>query len=93
MTTAPTPVQQLETARAEVARLERQIAGMTCAERGSHRWKSVGGANCGCEGGNCSVPVHECEDCGDCDYGDNTEANEKRAGCAQSMRDFGRRLG
>lgn len=93
MVAALTPIQRLEAARAEVAQLERQIAGMTCKQRGSHRWKSIGGANCGCPEGNCSVPVHECEDCKDCDYGENAEANEKRVECAESVRQTGLRLG
>ena len=45
-----------------------------------HKWVFVGGANCGCEDGGCSVPVHECH-CGDCDYGDNAEADEIRKRC------------
>lgn len=72
---------RLEAARAEVARLERQIAASTCAEVG-HRWKSLGGANAGCcDDCHCSVPVHECEVCGDCDYGDNAEAAEIKRTC------------
>lgn len=76
-----TLAERLETARAEVALLERQAAAATCAEVG-HRWKCLGGANCGCPDGSCSVPVHECEACKDCDYGDNPEAAEVRARCA-----------
>lgn len=49
-----------------------------------HKWAFRGGAWCGCEGGSCSVPVHECEACGDCDYGDNDEAIEKRRVCVES---------
>lgn len=61
-----------------------------------HRWVFRGGANCGCEGvepngerwkGQCSVPVYECDGCGDCDYGDNDEAREKRVACAEEMTD------
>jgi len=53
-----------------------------CAVLG-HKWKHVGGRNCGCPGvaGGCSVPVHECEACGDCDYGDNAEADEIKLEC------------
>lgn len=51
-----------------------------------HKWKFYGGANCGCPDGWCSVSVHKCAACGDCDYGDNDEANEKRAYC-QEMAD------
>lgn len=55
-----------------------------------HRWVFKGGANCGCQwtdedgglaSGSCSVPVHECEVCGDCDYGQNQEAIETRERC------------
>jgi hypothetical protein len=55
-----------------------------------HRWRHKGGKNCGCEWrdedggistGSCSVPVYECEACGDCDYGDNAEAAETREVC------------
>jgi len=74
-------VDELEAARAEVSRLERQVASATCAEVG-HRWQSSGGANCGCKIGYCSVPVHECAVCGDCDYGDNEDADDVRANCA-----------
>lgn len=51
-----------------------------CAVLG-HKWEFSGGANCGCPDGACSVPVHECDACGDCDYGDNDEADEVRADC------------
>lgn len=81
-----TPLELLEDAKAEVARLERAVAAAPCAEVG-HRWKFVGGKNAGCgendweHGCNCSVPVYECEACGDCDYGDNDEAREIIAKC------------
>lgn len=75
---------KLEAAKDEVARLERMVAVAPCAEVG-HRWVSIGGANAGCEIGadicNCSVPVNVCEICGDCDYGENVEADEIRAEC------------
>jgi hypothetical protein len=45
-----------------------------------HQWVSTGGANCGCPVGYCSVPVRECA-CGDCDYGDNAEADKIRSVC------------
>lgn len=48
-----------------------------------HKWKFSGGANCGCDDGNCSVPVFECEVCGDCDYGRNAEADAKRVECRE----------
>ncbi len=47
-----------------------------------HDWRSTGGCNAGCGPDCCcSVPVHECAACGDCDYGDNEEAREVRADC------------
>lgn len=50
-----------------------------------HKWKHIGGRNACCDRGAdtcvCSVPVHDCEICGDCDYGDNDEANEIRSAC------------
>lgn len=53
-----------------------------CLSNG-HTWKFIGGANAGCGPAcACSIPVHECIVCGDCDYGDNDEANDKREECA-----------
>lgn len=49
-----------------------------------HKWLHRGGMNCGCESGACSVPVHECDGCGDCDYGDNPEAEEIRNHCEET---------
>ena len=86
--------EQLEAARAEVARLERRAAQATCAEIG-HRWKSMGGANCGCHpDAYCSVAVHECTVCGDCDYGENAEADSQRRDClhAEELREADRAL-
>lgn len=52
-----------------------------------HIWQFVGGKNACCERGvddcGCSVPVHVCRACGDCDYGDNEEADQVRAACAE----------
>lgn len=48
-------------------------------------WQQIGGRNCGCEDGHCSVPVMECGVCGQCDYGDNDEAREVVSDC---VRDF-----
>jgi hypothetical protein len=72
----------LETARAEVARLERLAATANCREVGCDMQHS-GGMNCGCEDGSCSVPAFSCSRCGDSDYGDNSEAAEKRSRCAE----------
>lgn len=79
--------QQLDEARAVVARLERAAAAATCAELGRHDMQSTGGANCGCEGGCCSVPVHQCTRCGECDYGENEEARDVRRACAEKRGD------
>lgn len=77
------------------AGLDRLIAEATVLAAGEHqcavlghRWQFVGGRNAGCERGDycsCSVPVHECE-CGDCDYGDNPEADEIMADCREERR-------
>lgn len=49
-----------------------------------HDWRSIGGANAGCDDVcRCSVPVHQCARCGDCDYGENEEATEVRRECAE----------
>lgn len=78
-----TLTEQLEAAQAEVERIKREIAGAPCAEVG-HRWKHIGGSNAGCDPWCCcSVPVHKCAVCGDCDYGDNAEAREIRTGCTK----------
>lgn len=49
-----------------------------------HDWRSIGGCNAGCHEDlcSCSIPVHVCNRCGDCDYGYNVEANQIRADCA-----------
>lgn len=73
--------EQLEAAKAEVARLERIAATATCRELGCDM-QSVGGACAGCHRDCCcSVPVHKCTRCGDCDYGENAEADQVRADC------------
>lgn len=83
----------LEAAKAEVARIEREIAQGPCREYG-HTWKSLGGCNAGCCGDcACSVPVNICEKCGDCDYGENDDAVRTRDECAERLEliDAGRR--
>lgn len=74
---------KIEEARANLAALEQAAQHATCRELG-HDWHSCGGANAGCghPGCSCSVPVHECRRCGDCDYGDNEWAKKTRADCA-----------
>ncbi len=77
---------QLAEAEAKAAHLRNRIAAEGCAVSG-HDWRHVGGKNAGCEIGNdcgCSVPVHECAVCGDCDYGDNPEAFETIRRCAEA---------
>ena len=70
---------KLELARDEVARLERQLVAASCAEVG-HDWVFIGGRNCGCfPGADCSVPVHQCSRCGDCDYGENARLPGSRS--------------
>lgn len=81
MSVPETIMDKLADARAEVARLERIAAAAPCRAVGCDM-QSIGGMWCGCEGGACSVPVLQCTRCGDCDYGDNAEAAEKRAACA-----------
>lgn len=52
---------------------------------GKHDWQHIGGCNAGCDPYcNCSIPVHECARCGDCDYGRNPEADDVRAECLSS---------
>lgn len=46
-----------------------------------HQWEFIGGRNCGCKDGSCSVPVHRCKLCADCDYGENAEAADVRDLC------------
>ena len=50
-----------------------------------HEWVSSGGANACCTDPDCycSVPVHECRWCSECDYGDNEDADEVRRKCAE----------
>lgn len=72
---------RLQIARDEADRLERLVASAPCSQLG-HDWEGIGGCNCGCEGGQCSVPVKFCKRCRDCDYGDNDEATEIRRRCS-----------
>lgn len=70
------------------ARAKRDFLFLNC-QNNKHQWKSIGGKNASCELGDacgCSVPVHECQTCGDCDYGDNDEAATVIATC--HIRDF-----
>jgi hypothetical protein len=49
-----------------------------------HDMQSIGGCNAGCEADcACSIPVHKCSRCGDCDYGENDEAEEVRRWCKE----------
>lgn len=66
---------EIADAEASLAALKRLAATATCAEVG-HRWKFIGARNAGCDRDcQCSVPVNECEACGDCDYGAPAEAD------------------
>jgi hypothetical protein len=63
--------------------MPRDFLFLNCQD-GKHDWRSRGGANAGCSTDcACSVPVHECGGCGDCDYGDNAEARAIIAACWQ----------
>lgn len=77
---------ELEAAEARVAQIKRALTAAPCSEVG-HRWRFMGGRNVGCEDMgkdcSCSVSVHECEVCGDCDYGDNPEHAEVLARCRE----------
>ena len=74
--------ERLTECEAEAARLRRIIESKSCAE--GHTWKSIGGCNASCSDNcACSIPVNECEACGDCDYGDNDEAETIVARCKE----------
>lgn len=76
--------EQLDAARAEVSRLERIAATATCRELGRCDMQSIGGCNAGCGPDcACSIPVHQCSRCRDCDYGENEAAVEVRGDCAE----------
>ena len=84
----PELADRIEAARAELVRLERIAATATCRELGCDM-VSIGGCNCGCnEWSCCSVPVHQCARCGDCDYGDNTEATKIKRVCREMNPDL-----
>lgn len=66
---------------AKLAELKRRAATATCAEIG-HDWYTSGGAQAGCsQFCSCSVPVHHCRRCKECDYGYNPEAEAVRQRC------------
>lgn len=89
----PELLDKLEQAKAEVARLEQAMLSATCREAG-HDWKFIGGCNAGCSPDcGCSVDVHQCSRCGDCDYGDAPKADEIRANCAALHAEDGDRQG
>lgn len=81
--------EELRSARARVSRLERLAQAATCAQLGEHDWQLLGGRNAGCNDDcrecSCSVPVYQCARCGDCDYGENTEAEKIMADCAVNL--------
>jgi len=53
-----------------------------CPFQSEHDWQFVGGtcANCSPDC-SCSVPVSECTQCGDCDYGHTVEADKIILAC------------
>lgn len=56
-----------------------------------HDMKHIGGRNAACSPDcGCSVPVHQCTRCGDCDYGENEEAKQVIAKCAEDWCTCGR---
>ena len=75
--------EQIRETEAKLARLKSLAAAVTCAEMGEHDWRFIGSCGCTCSDGYCSVPVHECARCGDCDYGNNAEAAEVKLECAK----------
>lgn len=76
---------EIADAEARVEQLKLQKAQGTCAATG-HDWRHIGGKNAGCcDDCGCSVPVHECAKCGDCDYGDNTEAVRTLSRCNEGF--------
>lgn len=87
-----TILDRLAEAEARVEAIRRELAVTACAEAG-HAWRHVGGRNAGCSHlGDvcmCSVPVHVCDKCGDCDYGETREADETRGRCAREHEDQG----
>lgn len=82
-------LKKIEDARNELARLEKELATKSCREVG-HQWIRIGGMSACCyEDCSCSVPVHECEVCKDCDYGVNQEADDLRKACENHMLEGG----
>jgi hypothetical protein len=76
--------EQIEAAEAHLEWLKRQAKVTKCAEIGAHDWVHIGGRNAGCHRDcSCSVPVHECSRCGDCDYGINEEASDVIRCCGE----------
>lgn len=73
--------------------MPRDFLFLNCQD-GKHDWRSLGECNAGCGPEcYCSVPVHECAGCGDCDCGDNEDAEEVRADCRERYglpRDYSR---
>jgi len=78
---------ELAEAEARAEHLRRRIAAEGCAVAG-HDWRMIGGKNAGCgQDCGCSVPVHECRVCGDCDYGENADADQTIGACASGRGD------
>jgi hypothetical protein len=80
--------EQLADTEAAAETLRQRIAAEESCGIRSHRWEFTGGCNAaaaGCteEACGCSVPVHTCTDCGDCDYGDTEEGRSIVAECLE----------
>lgn len=75
---------QIEEAEAHLFQLRQRAATASCHDLG-HDWRLEGGKNAYCcdEGCGCYVPVYTCNRCGNCDYGDNEEAEEIMAKCSE----------
>ena len=80
-------VAELRDAEDRAAQLRLAIRQGPCREHG-HDWQFLGGRNAGCaDRCGCSVPVNHCAKCGDCDYGDNDEAQAIVRACEQERAD------
>lgn len=80
---------QLIEAEAQVERLKRQIGSADCKEIGSCDWEVAGGRNAACDQYcGCSVLVHICRRCGDCDYGNSGEALKWVGECPERLARF-----
>ena len=86
----PTLTEQLQDAETMVVNLRQRIAATTSCRDLGHDWKHIGGCNAGCDDPDCccSIPVHTCSRCEDCDYGQNSEADHVIAQCLKGNREW-----